>query len=279
MIKGRVVAVIGGQYGDEGAGRIVHHIADNFSVHVRTGDGLPKRQFTMAGEEYLQAVIPCGWTSAEADLVIARGSLVDLDRFKSELDFIKTIDPLVVSRIFIDELATVYVNNEPRMLAKHAVKLPKYKWLARMLEQNTPKIMRGWGNKSRHILLEGCGSTGQNVAEVPVGSMCAARDTGVAQMCASAGIPPQFVNCTILVCKASTALKQMDVIQEAVTLNAPTTIALMGVPDSASKYADFSRKTRDMVRVMERRLHVPVGIIGTEDEIVERIKMSDLIYG
>ena len=37
MSRGKMCALVGGQYGSEGKGAIARHVADRYSVHVRVG--------------------------------------------------------------------------------------------------------------------------------------------------------------------------------------------------------------------------------------------------
>lgn len=116
--RGKVVAVIGGQYGSEGKGVIVNHLADQFQIHVRVGGPNAGHSFYRRSGEwvdrdyrttYVKEVmqqLPCGWTNREATLVIGPGAVVDMEQLVKELDHVeKTFDPDIRDRVYISSQA------------------------------------------------------------------------------------------------------------------------------------------------------------------------------
>ena len=63
----KVLAVIGAQYGSEGKGVIVHHLADRYDVHVRVGGPNAGHTIKHDGYVYKMRSIPCGWTNPAMD--------------------------------------------------------------------------------------------------------------------------------------------------------------------------------------------------------------------
>lgn len=115
---GKVVAVVGGQYGSEGKGVIVNHISDRFQIHVRVGGPNAGHSFYREvidwqnpyGEStYTKEVmqqLPCGWTNKEATLVIGPGAVVDLKQLNKELNHVEEVyDPDIRERVLISSHA------------------------------------------------------------------------------------------------------------------------------------------------------------------------------
>src|SRR5690606_3570968 len=83
--RGHVLAVVGAQYGSEGKGVIVNHIANRYQVHVRVGGPNAGHSFVHKGRVWKMQVIPCGWTNPDAILVLGRGMLVNPETLALEL--------------------------------------------------------------------------------------------------------------------------------------------------------------------------------------------------
>lgn len=106
-MRGHVLAVVGGQYGSEGKGAVVHAIANQYQVHVRVGGPNAGHTFYHKGRRWVQQVVPCGWTNPEAVLMLGRGMLVDLDLLVKEITAIAEVDPSIWDRVILDEDAGV----------------------------------------------------------------------------------------------------------------------------------------------------------------------------
>ncbi len=100
-----VTIVVGGQFGDEGKGKIVSYIAqkDNPEIIARAGVG-PNAGHTVYknGKKFGLRMIPCGFVNDDSKLLIGAGVLVDTERFLEEVEITGT-----KGRIFIDERCTV----------------------------------------------------------------------------------------------------------------------------------------------------------------------------
>lgn len=106
--KQSVLAVIGGQYGSEGKGAAVAHLADQFEVHVRTGAPNAGHTFyDKTGRRWKMQSIPVGWCNPHAKLVIGRGALINLEVLQRELREVSAVDPTIWQRLYIDERAGV----------------------------------------------------------------------------------------------------------------------------------------------------------------------------
>lgn len=109
MARGKVVAVVGGQWGSEAKGLVVAHAADKFDVHIRTGGPNAGHTIWHKGAEkfYVGRSIPCGWINPEAALVIGPGAVMDLDVLDEELHMIQDDGYLVAGRLYVDANAGV----------------------------------------------------------------------------------------------------------------------------------------------------------------------------
>lgn len=108
-MSGSTCIVVGGQYGSEGKGNICRKIADDFSVHVRTGGPNAGHTFRPrpGHEPFKHQVLPVGWVNSQACLIIGRGALVPLRTLVREIGQAAQLDPTVPDRVLLDEQAGV----------------------------------------------------------------------------------------------------------------------------------------------------------------------------
>lgn len=119
-----VAAVIGGQFGSEGKGLIVNHIAEDYAHHVRVGaanaghtiytsepvyvDGIHERDDL---RKHVMQQLPCAaYSNPEAVLLLGPGAMISPDILNRELDKLdrwrkeRRLDPV---RVYIDPRAHV----------------------------------------------------------------------------------------------------------------------------------------------------------------------------
>ncbi|MEW6528802.1 MAG: adenylosuccinate synthetase [Candidatus Micrarchaeota archaeon] len=97
--------IVGGQYGDEGKGKIISYLAlkDNFEVITRAGVGPNAgHKIIWKGTEYGLRMVPCGFVNENARLLIGAGVLISPERFFFEAELTNS-----KKRIGIDYRATV----------------------------------------------------------------------------------------------------------------------------------------------------------------------------
>lgn len=99
---GKLMCVVGAQYGSEGKGVIVNKIANDYGVHVRVGGSNAGHSFVHKSVMYAMQTIPCGWTNPRAMLIIGAGGLLDLPVLQKEIALVAQADPTVIHRLFID---------------------------------------------------------------------------------------------------------------------------------------------------------------------------------
>src|SRR5690606_22186217 len=105
--RGHVLAVVGAQYGSEGKGVIVNHIANRYQVHVRVGGPNAGHSFVHKGRIWMLQVVPCRWTNPDAIRVLGRGMLANPEPLARELREIEQVDPTIHDRLLIDGQAGV----------------------------------------------------------------------------------------------------------------------------------------------------------------------------
>lgn len=104
---GSILAVIGAQFGSEGKGNLVAHIADEYNVHVRVGGPNAGHSFKHEGRTWKMQSIPCGWKNEAATLIIGRGALVSVEQLYSEWRMLKDAGHDVSGRLKIDRMAGI----------------------------------------------------------------------------------------------------------------------------------------------------------------------------
>lgn len=105
--KTQITALIGGQYGSEGKGTIIAHVANEFNVHVRVGGPNAGHSFYHDGKPWVMQQIPCGWINPHALLYIGPGGMVHPPLLKKELDLLDSAGYLFHNRFFIHPKASI----------------------------------------------------------------------------------------------------------------------------------------------------------------------------
>lgn len=230
MTKGKVVAVVGAQFGSEGKGAIVGHIADNFDVHVRVGGPNAGHTFYHLGRPWVMQSVPCGWKNPKAKLVIGAGATVDPTNLLAEIQMVAEVDPTIHSRVFVDPNASVLLPEhyeseggvhgsghqkigstgkgvgacrEARMnrgVSGLPFSLAKDYDILKPYLTDTVSLLATEIHDGKHILLEGTQGSGLSLVHGPW-PFCTSADTNAGQLAVDAGIPPQFVTDVILVAR------------------------------------------------------------------------------
>lgn len=221
------IAVIGAQYGSEGKGVIVHHLADYFNVHVRVGGPNAGHSFLHGGTLYKMRAIPCGWVNETATLVIGRGAIIDPKVLRAEIEMVEKVDPTIWDRLFVDAGAWCVSNDDKEVaIADGATarygstgegvgqarirrlmrdsdddrrfgKLASRHGLGRLVHEDTANLLN-WLRGSRNILLEGTQGAGLSLIHGPW-PFTTNADTNAAQLAADCGLPPNAIDDVLLV--------------------------------------------------------------------------------
>lgn len=107
MATGKVLAVIGAQYGSEGKGVIVNHIANRYDVHVRVGAPNAGHTFYHEGRKFVMQSVPCGWTNPNATLYLGRGALINPIILCGEIIMLKEAGIDIRPQLKIDAMAGI----------------------------------------------------------------------------------------------------------------------------------------------------------------------------
>jgi adenylosuccinate synthase len=233
--SGTVLAVVGAQYGSEGKGVIVAHLANEFDIHVRVGgpNAGHSLKFGSDNQVFKMQCLPCGWVNPNALLIIGRGGLIDFPQLVIELDQVETVMPGVRSRLIIDSYAGVlsesHHHEEGGVAGElhqrigstgHGVGAARHARMSRdpsrftmayqvahqyglnsCLRDNVNECIIGDVRlRGKSCLLEGTQGSGLSLIHGPWPYVTSA-DTNAAQMAADIGLPPRMVNKTLLVAR------------------------------------------------------------------------------
>lgn len=107
--RGDILAVVGAQYGSEGKGNFVAHIADRYRVHVRVGGPNAGHSFYHypSNRIFKMQSIPVGWCNPFAALVLGRGMLISVEQLYEEFKAVYAVDPTIADRLRIDRKAGI----------------------------------------------------------------------------------------------------------------------------------------------------------------------------
>ena len=229
----RVTAVVGGQYGSEGKGKIVAYIANEYGVHVRSGGANAGHSIYHNGQLFKMRQIPCGWINPQAKLIVARGALVDIDLLLEEIEMVSAVDKNIHERVLVDAKAHTIsdthrdmeggiagdlhrrigstgegvgaariarVRRDPTSSTNVAAAAALYdnEILNSVITDSTPHVLFNSIRAGVPVLLEGTQGYGLSLIHGPW-PYVTSHDTNAATLAADAGISPIYVDDVILV--------------------------------------------------------------------------------
>lgn len=103
---GKVIMVVGMQFGSEGKGAVSSYLAPIVSLGVRTGAANAGHTIYFQGERFTMQQIPCTWINPVSKLVIGIGAMISLPILLREINMVSRYLP-VAGRLFIDGNAHV----------------------------------------------------------------------------------------------------------------------------------------------------------------------------
>lgn len=212
-MSGRVLCLIGGQYGSEGKGVVAHHIANEYGVHVRVGGPNAGHTFRHEGRLWKMRSLPCGWVNPNATLIIGAGAVFEPELLVKEITETGT-DP---KRVWVDRRAVVvepsdrspsYALKESIGATGEGVGPARVRRLLRGQEPmrtagdifadrnewpwriaDTAWLIHRLRNGGENVLLEGTQGARLSLIHGPWPYTTSA-DTGAAQLLADCGVPP-----------------------------------------------------------------------------------------
>ena len=106
--KGKTAVVIGAQWGDEGKGKIVDVLSENFRVVARYAGGHNAgHTVTISGKKFVLQLIPCGVLRPGCRGVIGNGVVLDPIAFLSEVQRLRDAGVQIEGNLFVSNRAHV----------------------------------------------------------------------------------------------------------------------------------------------------------------------------
>ena len=230
--RGKLTVVVGAQYGSEGKGAIVKHIANEYQAHVRVGSPNAGHTIYWKGEKHIMQSIPCGWINPDAKIIIGRGALLNMKQLMSELEHIEKYHPDFMSRFFIDSKAGVLdekfheeeggvngemhrrigstgegvglariarIRRDPEQFRLFEDVVNEY-GLQQCMTDNTPQMIAELQDSGKNILIEGTQGSALSLLHSYF-PYCTSIDTNAAGIISEVGIAPSRVTNVLLVAR------------------------------------------------------------------------------
>lgn len=230
MGKGKLTVLVGGQYGSEGKGAVVAHIANDYDVHVRVGSPNAGHTIWWNGQKHVMQSIPCGWINPHARIVVGRGALINMKQFMKELVHILQYYPDFIDRLYVDAEAGILdekfhqeeggvngemhrrigstgegvgparvarINRDPNNFKQFKDVADEY-GLRACLFTNTPQFIAGEQDLGCNILIEGTQGSGLSLLHSHW-PYCTSIDTNAAGIISEVGIAPSRVTDVLMV--------------------------------------------------------------------------------
>jgi len=105
----RNLVVVGGNWGDEGKGKVIDLVMSRYDQTVRFSGGANAGHtvYTPSGKKLVSHLIPCGLAQGK-ECIMGRGELVDLSLFLKELDDSKKVLGTELPNIWLDEMSPLW---------------------------------------------------------------------------------------------------------------------------------------------------------------------------
>jgi adenylosuccinate synthase len=108
LSKGKAAVIVGAQWGDEGKGKIVDVLSENFSVVARYAGGHNAGHTVIInGKKFILQLVPCGVLRAGCRSVIGNGVVLDPMAFLKEISALRDTGVKVDGSIFVSNRAHV----------------------------------------------------------------------------------------------------------------------------------------------------------------------------
>jgi len=106
--KGKTAVIVGAQWGDEGKGKIVDVLSENFSVVARYAGGHNAGHTVIInGKKFILQLVPCGVLRAGCRSVIGNGVVLDPLAFLKEVGALRQMGVKVDGNLFVSNRAHV----------------------------------------------------------------------------------------------------------------------------------------------------------------------------
>lgn len=332
-----ITAVVGGQFGSEGKGKIAGYIAPECKMAIRTGGPNAGHTVVTKGKKFVLQSIPCAIAVDDCILAIGAGGVFDPDILQSEISRYITdshkliIDPMagVIDPLHRKQAQEIRggtgspVKGVGPAHAHKALRLADFR-LARDLPEFSQYIddVSLMANQiidtGQQVMLEGTQGFGLSLYHGTY-PHTTSTDTTVGTLCGNAGVSVRLVEHIILVIRtypirgAHGAMKyeltwndvaresgypgkleemttvtkhvrrvgkmDLDWVKRAIMVERPTQIALTFVDYvnyqdfGVEKWASLSKKTRDYIVELEKKLEVPITLISTGPDNLHTIDL------
>ena len=108
MQRGKTAVIVGAQWGDEGKGKIVDVLSENFSVVARYAGGHNAgHTVIIKGEKFILQLVPCGVLRAGCRSVIGNGVVLDPIAFLKEAGALRQAGVTIDGHLFVSNRAHV----------------------------------------------------------------------------------------------------------------------------------------------------------------------------
>ena len=108
MKKGKTAVIVGAQWGDEGKGKIVDVLSENFSVVARYAGGHNAGHTVIInGKKFILQLVPCGVLRRGCRSVIGNGVVLDPIAFLKEVGALRETGVQVDGNLFVSNRAHV----------------------------------------------------------------------------------------------------------------------------------------------------------------------------
>jgi adenylosuccinate synthase len=115
--KAKTAVVLGAQWGDEGKGKIVDVLSDNFEVVARYAGGHNAgHTVTISGKKFVLQLIPCGILRQESQAVIGNGVVLDPFALMKEVNTLRGAGLQVAGPGVAGAAANLFISNRAHVI-------------------------------------------------------------------------------------------------------------------------------------------------------------------
>lgn len=109
--NGKIIIIVGMQYGSEGKGHVTSYLSPIVSAGIRTGGTNAAHTGYFRNKKFVMRQIPSVWINPTAKLIIGREAIINLDILLKEIEVTNKILP-IKKRLYVDSNAFVVTQDQ-----------------------------------------------------------------------------------------------------------------------------------------------------------------------
>jgi len=156
-MKKYIDLIFGDMNNSANIGTIIHSIASDYNLHVRSYGPNAERLFLGPDRsQWRMRAVPCGWVNPKALLVIGAGAFIEAETLRREVEAIARLDSTIFGRLMIDPDCSIIDNPSGfgNTVSNYAMLAAEDSWFSQFAVPDTEKLIERLDITGNKILLD-----------------------------------------------------------------------------------------------------------------------------